>query len=135
VPTASFVHSITVPADAIDQFGHANNIAYVRWIQDVAVAHSNHVGLDWAAYAAMGAAFVVRRHEVDYLRAVREGEVLSVGTWIESFTRITSERGTTVHNAHGALVARAMTTWVFVTIDGLRPVRITDPVKRAFGVL
>lgn len=127
--------TITVPPDAIDQFGHANNTAYVRWVQDVAVAHSNHVGLDWAAYRAIGAAFVVRRHEIDYLRPVREGEVLTVATWIDSFTRITSERGTTIHNAQGELVARAMTTWVFVTLDALRPVRITDPVKRAFGVL
>ena len=34
-----FSHSFRVSAADIDAQGHVNNVAYVRWIQDVAVAH------------------------------------------------------------------------------------------------
>ena len=34
-----YEHSFTVSAGDIDQQGHVNNVRYVQWIQDVAVAH------------------------------------------------------------------------------------------------
>ena len=37
-----FSHSFTVEATDIDEQGHVNNVAYVRWMQDVAVAHRRH---------------------------------------------------------------------------------------------
>ena len=40
-----FRMDLVVPAEDIDALGHASNIAYVRWIQDVAVAHSESVSL------------------------------------------------------------------------------------------
>src|SRR5580765_5546109 len=34
-----FSHSFRVQAADIDEQGHVNNVVYLRWIQDVAVAH------------------------------------------------------------------------------------------------
>ena len=31
-----YTRSFTIPADAIDENGHVNNVAYVRWMQDIA---------------------------------------------------------------------------------------------------
>src|SRR4051812_40246582 len=49
-PGFAFRLELTVSARDIDRLGHANNVAYVQWIQDVAVAHSHSIGLDWDAY-------------------------------------------------------------------------------------
>jgi signal transduction histidine kinase len=49
-----------VREDDIDELGHVSNIVYLRWIQDVALAHSTAVGLDVEAYRAMGGVFFVR---------------------------------------------------------------------------
>ena len=38
-PAHSFSHEFQVPDSAIDALGHANNVEYVRWVQDVAGAH------------------------------------------------------------------------------------------------
>src|SRR5690242_11781955 len=42
------VHSLELIVEEadIDELGHASNIAYVRWIQAAAIAHSAAVGLD-----------------------------------------------------------------------------------------
>jgi acyl-CoA thioester hydrolase len=37
-----FSHSFRVSPDEIDEQGHVNNVAYLRWIQEVAVAHWRH---------------------------------------------------------------------------------------------
>jgi acyl-CoA thioester hydrolase len=128
-----FEYEITVPADAIDQLGHVNNIEYVRWVQDAAVRHSEAAGLDWGTYEEMKAAFVIRRHVIEYLREAHIGDVLHVATWIESATRITALRATEIRNAKGEPIVTAQTTWVFVSLETMRPVRINERVATAFG--
>lgn len=129
-----FTHEIVVAPAHIDRFGHANNVAVLGWIQDVAEAHSTAVGFSLAAYERLGAAFVVRRHEIDYLRPSLVGEGLDLRTWVPSAKRISCNRSTEiVSHKDGQLVARAMTTWVFAEIATLRPVRIPDEVRFAFG--
>src|SRR3954468_3925811 len=93
---AVFTLAIEVGEDDIDMLGHASNIAYVRWVQDVAVAHSAAVGLDMEKYSQLGAVFVVRRHEIDYLRPVVRGETLQLRTWIDSASAAKCKRATEI---------------------------------------
>jgi acyl-CoA thioester hydrolase len=135
-PTPSLTHSIVVVVSEsdIDELGHASNIAYVRWIQDVAVAHSRVVGLDFEAYRKLGGVFFVRRHEVDYLRPVLRGDRLEVRTSIGSVMAAKCTRATEIVNQDGIVVARAVTTWGYVDFASGRPVRIPDTIRGAFGV-
>ncbi len=128
-----FEYEITVSPDCIDQLGHVNNIEYVRWVQDAAIRHSDAAGLDWAAYQSMRAAFIIRRHEIDYLREAKAGETVRVATWIDAATRITALRMTEIRDARGEVIVRAKTTWVFVSLETMRPVRINERVATAFG--
>jgi acyl-CoA thioester hydrolase len=122
----------------IDELGHASNIAYVRWIQDVALAHSTAVGLDVAAYQKLGAVFVVRRHEVDYLRPVLRGERLELRTWISTVSAAKCQRATEIvrlgDGSAEVVAARSVTTWGYIEIASGRPTRIPPVVKTAFGV-
>jgi acyl-CoA thioester hydrolase len=129
-----FEQRIVVAESDIDGLGHANNIAFVRWIQDIALAHSASVGFDFAGYVKLASFFVVRRHEVDYLRPVLRGEPLLVRTWIDSAAAAKCERVTEiVRESDGALVARARTTWGFVEAASGRPTRIPEAIRVAFG--
>ena len=128
-----FSHTIEVTLDDIDTLGHASNIAYVRWVQDVAVAHSEAVGLGFPEYQQLGAVFVVRRHEVDYLRPALRGDRLEVRTWVASAHAAKCLRMTEVRNANtGVVLAKATTTWGFVDTSKGRPTRIPDAVRVAF---
>jgi acyl-CoA thioester hydrolase len=122
---------ITVAAADIDELGHVGNLVYVRWILDVATAHSVAFGWDPARYRAHGAIFVVRRHEVDYVAQVREGEALVAETWVDAWRPASCIRKTELRRGE-QVVARGATTWAFISLTGGRPQRIPDELRERF---
>jgi len=134
-PENMFQHIISVTSDDIDFLGHASNITYVRWVQDVAMAHSAAVGRDVDAYRRLGAFFIIRRHEIDYLRPALRGDALQVRTWVDSVMAAKCERRTEIVNSEtSTVVARATTLWGYVDAVTGRPTRIPDEVRVAFAV-
>jgi acyl-CoA thioester hydrolase len=130
----AFCVELTVEDDDIDALGHASNIAFVRWIQDVAIAHSTAVGLDLPAYQRMGAVFVVVRHEIDYVRPALRGDVIEARTWVSSVMAAKCLRSTElVRKTDGQLLAKGVTAWGFVELATGRPKRITEEVRMAFA--
>ena len=122
-----------VPED-IDTLEHVSNITYVRWVQQVAEAHSTAVGWDQTAYRALGRVFVVRRHEIDYKRPALAGDLVILETWVESWRAASSIRKTIIKRASDdAELARASTEWVLVSFDTGRPGRITDQLRSDFA--
>lgn len=118
------------PAD-IDELGHLNNVRYVQWVQDVAVAHSASIGLDWAAYEAMRGVFVLRRHEADYLRSVLEGTTLRARTWLANKRGVQVDRHIEFFDAD-SIVFKSLTRWVYIDLNTQRPARIPHAVFEAF---
>jgi len=124
---------LTVADDDIDDLGHASNIAFVRWIQRVAIAHSEAVGLGLETYRRLGSVFVVARHEIDYLRPALRGDVLQARTWISTVMAAKVQRATELVRAvDGEPVARSLTSWGWVEMATGRPTRIPPEVLVAF---
>lgn len=115
-----FSHSFRVTPDDIDAQGHVNNVAYLRWIQDIAVAH-------WlnAASDEMQAKFswVVIRHEIDYKKQAFDGESVTATTWVGEWTRVTCERFTEIRRGNDLLV-RSRTLWCMLDRTTQKPARI-----------
>ena len=131
---AAFSHRYVVTEADLDALGHANNTSYVKWVQDVAVAHSNAQGLALADYQSLGAVFVIRRHTIDYLRPAMKGDELEVTTWIASAAAASCERATEIRRVSDSeLLATALTLWAFIDTTTGRPRRITDEVRARFG--
>ena len=124
----TFELALAVRPEDIDANGHVNNVVYLRWIQDVAIAH-------WCARASAEEqarwAWVVRRHEIDYLRPLKPGDPARALTWVgephgprfDRFVRIEGPRGT---------CAASRTEWVL--LDGIsgRPSRVTPALLQPF---
>ena len=118
-PVALGVYSrrFPVPADAIDVNGHVNNLAYVAWMQEIAIEHSAAAGWPLARYQAIGAGWVVRSHFVEYLRPLLPDDVVAVHTWVPRFDqRAAPRRYLFVRESDRRDVARAETAWVFVDL-------------------
>jgi acyl-CoA thioester hydrolase len=127
------VTPIVVNDDAIDVNGHVNNLAYVRWMQDAATAHSAAQGWALDRYLAAGAGWFVRSHFIEYLRPAFAGETLLLYTWVTGMTaRSSPRRYLFAHDQDGSTVARAETLWVFVDFESGRPARIPPEVRDAF---
>jgi acyl-CoA thioester hydrolase len=134
VETTRFSHQILVTEADIDLLNHANNLSYIRWVQDVAVAHSFALGLQLSDYQAMGAVFIIKRHMIDYLRPALLGDVLRVDTWVDSARGASCERATEITRLKDdVVVARAMTTWVFIDTTTGRPRKVDDEMRVKWG--
>jgi acyl-CoA thioester hydrolase len=125
-----FDHPVTVADADIDANGHANNVSYIRWVQEAAVAH-------WYAVVppavAAGLSWVVVRHEIDYKRPALRGEQLTVRTWVGEVTAATTERFCEVRRrCDGALLARARTVWCAIDAATGRPKRIGPDIRSLF---
>lgn len=140
-----------------DALGHVNNAAYLHYLEQAAIEHSAAVGYPLGRYHQMGTLFIVRRHEIDYLRPASPGDVLQVVTWaakIEGPRAVrayevyrhgqpaSDEFGTVAVPADGLLppthvlaselLVRARTQWVYVDIDSGRPLRVPAELIAAF---
>jgi acyl-CoA thioester hydrolase len=74
---------------------------------------------------------VVRRHEIEYLRAALPGDEVVVETRVASMGAASSIRLTRVVRG-GELLARASTGWAFVDLVRGRPTRIPDDIRSRF---
>ena len=121
---------ITAAAEDIDELGHVNNAAWVRWIQDVATAH-------WEAVARPehrdSYIWVVVRHEIDYLRAVGPGETVTARTWVEEPPKgARFDRHMEFVGGDGRPRVRARTTWAILDRATGRPLRVPPEVAEPF---
>ncbi|MDP3274491.1 MAG: thioesterase family protein [Deltaproteobacteria bacterium] len=128
-----FTHPRVVGRDCIDEHGHVNNEVYLRWVLDVATRASSACGWDLERYEREGTAWIVRRHELDYLKQLHLDTEVLVHTWIETYSRITAIRVTEVCDLSGVCAFRAKTTWVHVSRKLLRPVRIPEALVTDFA--
>jgi len=130
--TTIYRHSFTVPESVVDQNGHANNVAYVQWMQDVAVLHSEAAGCTRLTREA-GATWVARSHKIQYLSPAFAGDRIEVRTWVVDFRRAMSlRRYRFVRASDEKLLARGETEWVFVDAASGRPRAIPESVAQAF---
>jgi acyl-CoA thioester hydrolase len=119
------------PAD-IDELGHVNNVTYLRWVQDVAVAHwkaasraTDQANLRW----------VVVRHEIDYKQAAYLGDRIIARTWVGTASRIRFERYTELLRASDrSLLARARTLWCPIDARTGKPTSVSAEVRAGFSV-
>jgi acyl-CoA thioester hydrolase len=122
---------IIISKESIDENGHVNNVAYVQWMQDIAVDHYASIG----GIEAQGpeCTWVVREHRVEYLLPAFEGEEIEVRTWVENLRRVRSLRKYEfVRKSDDRLLVRGETDWVFVDVKTGAPRAIPAEVSSIF---
>ena len=131
-----FDHLVVVVPSDIDENNHANNVCFVRWMQEAAVAHSSANGWTGERYNENGFAWVARRHTVEYLRPALEGDEITVQTWIASCKNVSSLRKYKfIRNSDSTVLATAETNWAFVSITSGRPTKIPPFFLESFVVV
>lgn len=117
------------PAD-IDENEHVNNVVYLRWAQDMGVAH-------WQSLAPPDAqqqwAWVALRHEIDYRRELKLGETAHGRTWVaETAAGPRFDRYIRIDGPDGAMCAQVVTSWVLIEQATRRPRRVPDWIMAMF---
>ena len=125
-------HRSIAKAD-LDALDHVNNVVWVRFMIELADAHSSSVGLDAEAYRGLGGLWLVRRHEIDYHRAASLGDSIVEETWLEELVGAHCVRQTRFRNEQtGDLLVAGKTLWVWVDVSLQRPRRIPPAISDRF---
>lgn len=122
---------VSVEPGDIDRQNHVNNTVYLRWVQDVAVAH-------WRALASNEAQekirWVVLRHEIEYKKPAFQNDRVKLRTWVGKATRITFERFTEIRReTDNQVLSTARTLWCPVDSQTGRPVRVSSEIRGQFS--
>ena len=126
---AIFTRTFTAQPADIDELDHVNNSVWVRWIQDVAIAHWNaaaspeHV----AAYY-----WVVVRHEIDFRGNIAAGESVEGRTWVGEAPRGAKFDRHVEFVKDGKVIVRAKTTWAILDKTTGRALRVPTDVAGRF---
>lgn len=129
-----FILELTVRDEDTDRIGHANNVVYVRWLEEVSWAHIESNGMTWALHEQTGKAMAITRTEIDYLAAANTGDHLLLGTWLTDCDgRIRSARQfQLIRPADGKTLVRAISTHACVNMVSQRPSRIPKEFMAVF---
>lgn len=138
----------------MDALGHVNNAVYLHYLEQAAYEHSAAAGFSDERTRELGGIWIVRRHEIEYLRPATAGDVLQVITWAVAFKGARAFRDYAIyryegspdgtnglptdqfllpdHAPDGEPLVRAQTLWVWADRASGRPRRIPVELCAAF---
>jgi acyl-CoA thioester hydrolase len=124
------IHLTVHPSD-IDELGHVNNVVYLSWVQDVAIAH-------WSTLTTPAQrdrlVWVALRHEIDYKAEAVLGERVVARTWTGLGRGVRYERHTRIVRARDELLlASALTIWCPIDAMSRKPTRLPAELAAYFA--
>jgi acyl-CoA thioester hydrolase len=129
-PVAPFELHIRIKPDDIDELGHVNNVVYLLWVQDVAVAH-------WAFLTTPAHrekfVWVALRHEIDYEAQAVLNDTVLARTWTGMAQGLRFARHTEIIRVtDGKRLASAATLWCPLDRASGRPTRLPTEIAAFF---
>jgi len=129
--TKIFEYPITILQSDIDEQGHVNNIIYLKWVQEAAIAHWTSVANTQMLENNL---WVVSRHEIDYLKSAYIDSKLIAKTWVTDPQGAKSERYINIMDAETETIyAKIKTTWYLLDSKTKRPKRIDAEIVNVFS--
>jgi acyl-CoA thioester hydrolase len=121
-----FVLERRVEAAHLDALSHVNNVQYLQWVQEAALAH-------WDALTANSEVayhlWVVRSHHIEYKLPAQLGDTLLLSTYVKENQGFRSERIVEIYLKQGhKLLARCSTQWCYINKDSGKLERIPQKV-------
>ncbi|AWW00187.1 acyl-CoA thioesterase [Arcticibacterium luteifluviistationis] len=124
----TYCHSLSVKPEDLDELNHVNNVVYLSYLQEAAIAH-------WYSTAPKeiveAIRWVVRKHEIEYFKPAHNADELTVTTWVSNFTQVTSERHYEIKRGDEILV-KASTLWIALDAKKMKPTRIPAYAAESF---
>jgi len=122
---------IAISPDDIDFMGHVNNARYLNWVQDVVLAHWQHVAPPEAVAAHL---WVALKHEITYRRPAFLKDDVIARTVLEKIAGARAFYNTVIERG-GEVLAEVQSMWCCVDSATLRPARIDREIAEThFGL-
>ena len=134
---APFTGTRRVLPEEIDDYAHVNNTVYLRWLDGIAWAHSEKLGLPLEHCLALRRGMAVRHTRVDYLEAAELDDVLLLATWLvacDSRLRCT-RRFEILRSPKGSRVLEAEIDYFCLNLDTGKPCRFPSEFSERYTVI
>ena len=116
--------------------GHVNNVVYVAWMQDVATAHIEALGVGLEQYLELKHAMVAVEHHVQYRKAAMLGDDGILRTWFYDINALYSFRQYAFFRASDkSVLFTGNTKWACIEIATGRPKRMSPTFIQAYQPL
>ena len=134
VPDHAFFMKLTINHSHLGTIiPHVSKLEYVRWLEVLATAHAESLGFNDDWYTRRNLIWFVGRHEIDYLAELVAGDELCMATWVEKVEKYRADRRYFMMRKHDRKPAcAARTSWILVSRDWHRPVRVPEDLIAAF---
>lgn len=123
-----FEQKFTVTQTDIDEQGHVNNVAFVRYAQKAAVAHWFHAS---TIEQQTEFAWVMTHHEIDYKKQAFENDQLTAVTWVNEWKTATCERLVEIYRGTDLLI-KSKTIWCLLDRRTFKAKRIPAELMELF---
>ncbi len=129
-----FSREFQVRYTEMDSYGHVNNAAYLRWMQEAAFEASTAPDFPPERWAELGRAWYIRDTEIEYLRPISYPDRFTLDTWL-------SARGSAwvrreyVFRRGVEVLARAFSIWVLIDLKTGGPTVIDAAMLAPLGGL
>ena len=121
-----FSFSVIVTPNEIDELNHVNNIEYLNWVLQAAEKHWELLA---EPHVTSKYAWVVLRHEIDYLFSAKLDDKIIITTWIGESYGVKSERFVEIKK-EGKLLAKSKTIYCLLDKNTMKPLRIPEEINR-----
>ena len=130
-PIPPFELPVVIKPSDIDELGHVNNVVYLSWVNDVAIAH-------WASLTTLAQrekyVWVALRHEIDYRTEAVPGDAVIARTWTGMARGLRFARHTEIiRHGDNKILATAVTQWCPLDRMSGRPTRLPGDIAAYFA--
>jgi acyl-CoA thioester hydrolase len=139
--TPVFTHQLEVRFRDCDPMGHVNNAVYLTYLEQARFHHWRVSGIAKGAIASPASSdaavpddvpgVIVARVEIDYRRAAKHGDLLSINVGVAAIGRTSFTYDYEILDQYGTLIATAKTVIVRFDYGAGRPVPISEELKQA----
>jgi acyl-CoA thioester hydrolase len=117
----------------VDENGHVNNAVYLNWVEHIAAEHAEALGFGREWSRIRGGGWLVRRHDIVYRRPARRGDEIEVTVRVLHVGGVRGRRRTEIRRApDAALLAEAVSEWVWVRLSDGRPTAVPAEIVEAY---
>jgi len=121
----------TVVQSDLDALDHVNNVVYLKWVQEAALAHWEHL-IDGKTQTF--GFWVVRSHHITYKQPALLGDALLLETYVAQTRGTLSERVVEIYKKESrTLLAHCRTQWCYLDTKNLKPISIPTSVSQLLG--
>ena len=113
--TGIYKKTLSVRSYELRSDGVVGHAVFLQWFQETAFEASASRGFGMQEYDEMGAAWVMRGIDIEFLGNAHYLEEIEISTWVSDFHRVRSHREYQAHRVSDHdLLARARVDWVFL---------------------